>query len=119
MAHSKILLNDGSSAVLLNDGTSYALLNASGDAHVADGLTLEGTHATQAIYSVPRVERLIPVEFTFLIKAAITSKLKFDTEIKAAFVERVKSIGTTLTSPILVESKYPFKLKSTILAYLK
>ena len=30
MTHSRILLNDGTSAVLLNDGISFALLNAEG-----------------------------------------------------------------------------------------
>jgi len=44
MPHSRILLNDGTSAVLLNDGISFALLNEVGPAHVA-GIELIGTQA--------------------------------------------------------------------------
>jgi len=46
MVHSKILLNDGTSAVLLNDGTSYAILNEEGPAEPTSKVLLnDGTSA--------------------------------------------------------------------------
>jgi len=65
-----LLLNDGSSAVLLNDGSSKVLLNAA-----SEGITISGTHATTNLYQ-KRPVILVPVEFSFRIKAGII-KLKF------------------------------------------
>ncbi len=112
MANDKVLLNDGSSFVLLNDGSSVVLLNS--ETVVAQpGLSLSGTHATQAYYS--GTEQLHPLDFVFIIKASTTRKLKLSVGVKASFLSNVKSKATSLSSSILVETKYPFKLKSLLL----
>jgi len=67
-----LLLNDGSSAVLLNDGSSKVLLNA---ADAEAGITLSGTHSNTSLYQ-KRPTVLVPIEFSFRIKAGII-KLKF------------------------------------------
>ena len=63
MTHSKILLNDGSSAILLNDGTSFLILNAEGDVHVS-GVDIQGTHPVadlRGIAQVKKKKRIQPV----------------------------------------------------------
>ena len=105
----KLLLNDGSSFVLLNDGTSVVLLN--GAPVAAIGLTLSGTHALPMI---GKGEQLIPVEFTFLLKACILYKFQSVFTIKCPIKVEVKS-NIKLKSVLLVESKSPFAFKSSIL----
>jgi len=60
MVHANVLLNDGSN-LLLNDG-SKVLLNS-------QGVDIIGTHPTPALAVRPRGRQLIPVEFTFWIRA--------------------------------------------------
>ena len=105
----KLLLNDGSSFVLLNDGTSVVLLNGAPVAAV--GLTISGTHAVPMI---GKGEQLIPVEFTFLLKACILTKFKNIFRLKCPIKVEVKS-NCKLKSNLLVESRSPFRFKASLL----
>ena len=104
----KLLLNDGSSFVLLNDGTSVVLLNGP----VAVGFTLSGQHATPLIGARP--EQLIPVSFTFMLKAGIIFQLKTKLKVISVILHEIKS-HFKLKAPLIVETKSPFKFKSTLL----
>jgi len=109
MADSFVLLNDGSSFVLLNDGSSKVLLLDAAAASV--GLTISGTHAVPMI---GKGLQLIPVEFTFLLKACILYKFQSITRIKCPIRVEVKS-NIKLKSSLLVESRSPFEFKASLL----
>jgi len=106
------LLEDGTGDWLLEDSGSW-LLEAQ-EEHIADGLTLSGTHATQAIYvGLGTGGREDPVEFTFLTKAGIsfttTTKFRIASVIRKEVFSNIKLKSTLITA---IESS--FKLKSTL-----
>jgi len=107
----KLLLNDGSSFVLLNDGTSVVLLN--GAVVAPAGFTLSGQHATPLLDG-QRPALLIPVEFTFILKASILNKFESVLRLKCPIRVEVKS-NIKLKSHLLTESRSPFQFKCSML----
>ncbi len=111
MVDSFVLLNDGTSFVLLNDGSSKVILN--GAVVPAIGLTISGTHATQAFYGA-RPEQLIPVEFTFRIKSCLITLSGTRVCVKAALRILTKA-SMRIKSLLIVEVKNSVKIKSSLL----
>jgi len=74
MVHSRVLLNDGSSAVLLNDGTSFVLLNEEGPVHLAPSGGSGGTSKSVGARSL--ADQQIGERLHRPTLAAITSKLR-------------------------------------------
>jgi len=98
--------------ILLNDGTSCILLNE----QVPGGVTIEGTHATQLI--APRAARLDFVEFTFWIKAGIIFQIAGQTRIISSLI-RESILSLKIKSPLLIETQFPHKLKSTLITNIR
>ena len=86
-------LEDGSGNWLLEDGSGCWLLETQ-----APGIQIEGTHAQPLIG--PRAEQLIPMEFSFILKACLITKTL---------------LRICITSPILIFTKSNVKVKSAIL----
>jgi len=103
-----IVLNDGSSLILLNDGTSCILLN---EQPVDAGVIIEGTHPQPLIG--PRAEQLIPVEFTFLIKACLITKTLLKVCVRSPILIFTKS-NVKVKSALLTEVIQHYKIKSTL-----
>jgi len=106
MAHSVVLLNSGSK-VLLNDGTSFVLLNDK-----EPGVHTVGTHAQPLIG--PRPEQLIPVEFSFILKACLITKTLLKICVRSPLLIFTKS-NVKVKSALLREVTQHYKLKSAIL----
>jgi len=103
-------LEDGSGVWLKEDSGSWLL--ESQDVHT--GLSLVGTHATQAVYvGLGTGRREDPVEFTFLTKAGIsfttTTKFRIASVIRKEVYSNIK-----IKSTLVVERFSSFKLKSTL-----
>ena len=104
-------LEDATGDWLLEDSGSWLLETQ--EAH-AVGLTLAGTHATQAVYvGLGRGGREDPVEFTFLTKAGISFTTTTKFRIASVIRKEVKS-NIKLKSTLIVERFSSFKLKSTL-----
>jgi len=82
--------------------------------HAVTGLTLSGTHATQAFYTGGRQEQLITVEFIFKLKSCLITKTGLRICAKSALRLPTK-LSTKLKSVLLSEIKSPYKIKSTLL----
>ena len=109
MVHSRILLNDGSSAILLNDGTSFLLLNTEGPAHVAAVTKKSISHVTlDAGVDLKRAEeRRKP-------RSRYSQELMLSTEIetRARFIMPLTTtVKTTKTMFEALESKFRTKAK--------
>ena len=78
------------------------------------GLTLSGTHATQAFYTGPKAEQLIPIEFIFKIKSCLITKTKMRICTKSALRTPIR-FSAKFKSVLLSEVKTPLKVKSTLL----
>ena len=74
MTHSKILLNDGSSAVLLNDGSSFVILNTAGEEHgeVSTGGTIASfRHKFRQVLQPPFLEHHTDFSLMIAVKPMI------------------------------------------------
>ena len=89
MTHSRILLNDGTSAVLLNDGTSFVLLNAEGPPDAA-GITLEGNHGRFVDFRDFKAEK---EEILITIKVIGAIRLTSGV-IAESIIKRIETFGT-------------------------
>lgn len=103
-----IALNDGTSVFLLNDGTSCILLNTQIE---EAGVNIDGVHAVPFIG--PRAEQLIPVEFTFLLKACLITLTKLRICVRSPILIFTKS-NVKVKSALLMEVVQHYKLKSTL-----
>lgn len=104
-----IIKNDDG-LILLNDGTSCILLNAA--PVVGGGVTLEGVHAVPLIGA--RGLQLIPVEFTFWLRAGLLIKVGFKFRLISTLLRVIQS-NIKLKSSLLVESASSLKIKSALL----
>ncbi len=102
-----VLLNAGiGQVVLLNNGT-HVLLNI----HVP-GVKIINQHATPLIG--PRAEQLIPVEFSFILRACLITKTLLRICITSPLLIFTKS-NVKVKSAILREVTQHYKLKSTLI----
>jgi len=105
-------LEDGTGDWLLEDSGSWLLEDQSG-VH-AVGLTLQGTHATQAVYvGMGRVGREDPVEFTFLTKAGISFTTAVRVKLESVLIREVVS-HLKIKSTLVLLRESSFKIKSTL-----
>ncbi len=79
----------------------------------AGGITLSGTHATQALYTGGRLELLIPTEFTFLLKAGIIFKFTETFALTANHLRESLS-RVELKLPILVKTRVDYEVNGFI-----
>jgi len=77
------------------------------------GLLLIGTHPTQAFFT-GRPQQLIPVEFTFILKAGIIVKFTETFEVKSALLEN-SLLNIKVKSPILVKTRTDYEVYGYII----
>jgi len=111
MAHFSWLLEDGTGSWLLEDSGDWLLEDQTG----VHGLTLSGTHATQALFLGPKRARLDHVEFTFLLKAGIIYKIKTRFKVISVLVRESLS-HMKIKSSLLLPKHSSFKIKSALLS---
>jgi len=75
--------------------------------------TLSGTHATQAFFTA-RPEQLIPIEFTFIIRAGIIAKFKETFTVQSTLLEK-SQLKIELKLPILVKTRTNYEVYGYII----
>ena len=111
MGHSYLLQENGDQIQLEQQSNSFLILETDDDV----GIHLVGQpHPTQAFYTGPKAEQLIPIEFIFKIKSCLITKTKVRICTKSALRLPVKT-SSKLKSVLLSEVKSPYKMKSTLL----
>ena len=110
MADDNCISKNDDGLILLNDGSSCILLNTQIE-EVGGGVVIEGTHATPLIG--PRAEQLIPVEFSFILKACLITKTLLRICVKSPILIFTKA-NVKVKSAILNEVTQHYKFKSTL-----
>ena len=85
---------------------------------VTIGITLSGTHATQALFTGGRPELLLPVEFTFIIRAGIIFKF-IETFTLTANHLRESLSRIEIKLPILVNTRTDYEVNGYIVSDLR
>ncbi len=108
---SYLLLEDGNQIELESTSNSFLILESS----ESTGIILTGQpHPTQAFYTGPRAEQLIPIEFTFRLISCLITLSKIKICVKSA-LNLITKFSSKLKSGLLLESKNILKVKGTIL----